>query len=220
MAEVDIPIIKIVAILFSGGLYGGFIRYFRNDRNKLLESIVYGLGSALMLPVFLSILSSDLMKTAKSNYEDMFVLLGLATLVSTFSDKFIDSMFKKINEMIRTTNERVDVAEQVAIDTKNKIDPIIIKSSETQKNEINEKVREDLDLSDDRVSLLKKIKNSKYTYRSVSGLSSELGLSEEETSVLLEELLSKGFVGKTGGNKWFLTSQGAFVAELEGEGGR
>jgi hypothetical protein len=193
-------ILILIFILLGAGIFGGIVGYFRIDYDKIIEPremikpILIGTGASLLVPLFLNMMSSDLIENSKSNPYAYFIILGFGLIASIFSNDFISALGKKI------LNELKDVKKEV--ENSNTEDDVI-----TLKNDFEFKGLVNSQESD----ILIAFKNNSYTFRSITGLANQTGLDKITIQGLLNGLVDKNIIevvqrGK--GPRWKLTSQG------------
>jgi len=98
----------IVSIILLSGAMGGVANYMFNDllldgesvidiitKAKFRKSVMLGIVAAAIMPLFLNIISSDLLEADKhpSNSRRYFIFTSLCLLVALFSTRFLDSMY-------------------------------------------------------------------------------------------------------------------------------
>jgi hypothetical protein len=70
-----------------------------DDQPSLLHSIVMGIGAALLVPLLLHILTSNLLTDIGKNPEKGFVLAGLCLAAAISSEVFIEKIIRQFNKM-------------------------------------------------------------------------------------------------------------------------
>lgn len=198
----------LVLIILGCGLLGGVINFFRlttdlqNARFIFFRSILTGLGASSIVPLFLKMISSDLLISSKTEPIEYFVISGFCMISSIFSSKFIDSIGEKLLNQIDQVSK--DVRE-----VKNELEDV---TTENELIQLPETKDEYDNLEVDEREILTKIYQSKYTYRSISGIASETYLTKERVKSLLDILESKNYVKKSlrknNFYKWKLTEKG------------
>lgn len=204
----------IILIIFLSGIFGGTINFFRvslkEDRIlfNLLKSVFTGLGASILVPLFLNMMSSDLIESSSSNPSDYYLIIGFCLISAIFSNKFIDSIGERVLNQINKVSTEVDNVKSELREA----------TTEEELLETPESKDEYSGLNKDEIDILVKIYESKYTYRSISGITSEVYLPKEKVKELLEELAGKNLVLKILRRKnvfrWKLSEKGRkIVAE-------
>lgn len=96
----------LIVIVFSGALGGMIGFYYRKIRSKQedisrdrITSMVMGIGAAMLVPVLLHILTSNLLADIRNYQEKVFILSGLCIAAAISSDVFIEQMVGKVDNM-------------------------------------------------------------------------------------------------------------------------
>lgn len=118
-------------IMIAAGLLGGYTGYLI-EKNRMIQSglskdmdnnlrkekkyfLITGLCASLLIPLFLSTISSQLMNDSQKEPLKYFVLGGFCLLVAIFSKQFISSLSEKILKQVeekvqQQTTEKVEKA--------------------------------------------------------------------------------------------------------------
>ncbi len=186
------------------GCFGGIINYLLIPRSKLnnfvelIKSVVFGLGAACLVPLFLNTISSTLIIEAESNYSKLLVFSGFCLIASIFSKSFIFSISKKVLKDLEEKQENItrnlENVQESVIQIKDEIQPVIEKESEPYEYSIDEKTVIFVDVNDKELSILKKLAEGTYTYRSMKNLSKELNLPEKTLEYYAGKLTAKRLV--------------------------
>lgn len=93
--------------------------YFNNF--ILQKSIVLGVIAASVIPLFLNIISSNLLeiKEESKNYKNYFIFGGLCLVASLFSNRFLTNAY---NNVFNQFNEKFDKVEELAFEAKKNAD--------------------------------------------------------------------------------------------------
>lgn len=210
--------LTVFLIIIGCGFFGGLINYFRliNDfkdsRFVFLKSLLTGLGASGLVPLFLKTISSDILESSKTNVSDYFVLGGLCLIAAIFSSKFIDSIGERLIKQIDEVSKNVD---SVKLELDNITDEVELKPTK----ELNDEYKKLKPLA---LEILLKIYQSKYTYRSISGIASEIFRDKQTVKNQLEALETESLVAKALRSKnvfkWRLTEKGReIIAEHYGD---
>ena len=100
-----VSLILHVVVMLIAGIFGGVINYLLDqesgkssaqlERNALLKSITIGLGASFLVPLFLAIISSDLIELNKLDSSKILVFLGFCLVAAISSRKFIFTLSEK-----------------------------------------------------------------------------------------------------------------------------
>ncbi len=175
------------------GIFGGLINKFRdNDKNsKYWKSIVKGIGAAMIVPLFLELVKSDIISKGENDWYNYFVFGGLCIVTAIFSDKFFDSIGEKILNKVENVENTVKELE----DSKNEIDDAEQVIFDNIKSDKKEAQKENIK------KVIKEIVNSKYSYRTISGIKKDTNLEKDEIIGILVTLRDNGFAENKKNNK-------------------
>ncbi len=110
---------SILAIIISAGFFGGLINYSNTPKDKdmpflkgnFFKSISVGIAAATLMPVFLQMISSNLVAQFDGSDKNKFILFGFSLIAAISSRSFIDNISRKILSQLRETNAKVDEIE-------------------------------------------------------------------------------------------------------------
>ncbi|MDM1407570.1 YEATS-associated helix-containing protein [Myroides sp. DF42-4-2] len=212
-------------ILGIGSLAGitNFLNYYYKseikNRWEIVKYVLGGIGAAILVPLFLNMLSSDLIKESeKYNFLNYFIFAGFCFIAGYFSNRFINSIGDKILKDLENT--KIQVQENEA-----KIDLMV--ASETESDEINENTNIDFtkfsnqslytdDPIDIQINQIIKSFTNNFKFRTVKGISKELNYPESVTINILKGLekngITKQFKNNEGKTLWSLTHMGVAYA--------
>jgi len=190
-------LIYLIPIMIILGVFGGVINYFKKnlsqkDNKELYKSLFIGIAASLLVPLFLRMISSDLLEDP--NTLDYLVFAGLCLIASIFSTNFIDSIGKKLMDKVENIGMKVITIEK-------DVDDI------TNEDEVQEdpELLEKYVLNDEEILVLSELDGGKYTYRSISGLVNDTRLDRKFVKDTLEKLKDFNLVieaGRTKGIRW------------------
>ena len=233
-------LILILLIVIVGGL-AGYINVLKDSVLKESKShdftryILSAIGSAILVPLFLNMLSSNLIKY-NSGYDNnnYFVFAGFCFIAGYFSDRFINTIgdrvlkeLKQTNENVADTKSKLERTSQELKDNKEKVDALIDNESELEDFEINKSLNmTDLhlqtELVDDEMEekvhkIIQAFKgNDDFKFRTIQGLSRKLKYPSNIVEAILNELERLGavkkFLSSKGSELWTLTKIGLVMA--------
>lgn len=200
-------ILYILIIMIVAGILGGLVNNFlqesevddKKDRiHNLIKSVIIGIAATFLVPLFLNMISSDLLKSSEEDYYKLFVYLGFCTVAAIASTSFINSMtntfIKKVNEIQREVEGInrfiVPIADKMIED--DKIEEYILEDD--LKNKDNRSQIYDKGMTGNEISVLKAIHDSIYVFRSIEGISDEIDLNYNDVKDILAELIRRDFV--------------------------
>lgn len=208
----------LLLIIISSGILGGVVNYLMTPideskermRNELIKSIIIGVAAALLVPLFFNTISSNLIEESKDDLYKLFVIAGFCLIASISSKAFIQSISDKVlKDIDRVKDEVKDVQHDMKIIIENDTE-----QDETDEVQLNIDANLDayFDESDaNMVSILNALAESRFTYRTLKGISKDTGLEHELVKKTLNELISKNYVNQYPQDKgmtFYITSEG------------
>ena len=212
-------------IMVVAGFCGGGLNYLLSRRDNaenaaIWQSLVGGVVASFMVPVFLNMISSNLVDSIKGiapNAGDpskLFVFAGFCLVAAVSSKAFINTLSHRILSEAKATREKV---EQI----KNEVDPIIAKETEKESPEptpLSVSVADRMALGENQKKVLKALANGRFTLRTRTGICKDTGLPREEVIKILEELetedlarSAKVLVRGDLKTRWYATEEGRAV---------
>ncbi len=118
-----------IVVMIIAGIFGGIINFFleqeiegEKDRNKktaLLKSIIIGIGAAVLVPLFLTTISSEIIKLDKIDFSSILVFMGFCLIAAISSRKFISTLSANVLKTAREAKEEVkEVKEEISMSNK------------------------------------------------------------------------------------------------------
>jgi len=197
-------LIYILSILIIGGFLGSIVNYCRKSNDNIWKSLSKGVCASLTIPLLLSLIESEVVNDVTESAIDSLKLLGLCIIASIFSDRFIDNLYLKIKDIADRTESRFHKVEKKIDNTLDEITPIVEKNTEKEPHEKQECVELHGSYTNEEEMVLKAMRESNYTYRSLSGIAGELEVEKDVLIKMLLNLKSMGLVGKNEQDRWFL----------------
>lgn len=191
-------------IILLCGLLGGYANYHRFETNtsfqsfNLRKSLLTGLVASATVPLFLNMVSSNLLKEASESGGEYkyFIFAGFCLIAAFFSNRFLQSVSDRVIQDLQDKTRKI---EEETTENKEKVEALIDKNVDEpnaadidvenpiQKAEVLKEKAEDKDLN----ALLKSFSESNYSFRTINGLSKSTGLEISETKKLVKELENK-----------------------------
>lgn len=114
-------IVHIIIMLFAG-TFGGIINYYLDQENReknkettkanYRKSIIIGIGAALLVPLFLTMISSDLADLGVLNPKTIMVFFGFCLIAAISSKKFIATLSEQVLKEVKEAKERAKETEE------------------------------------------------------------------------------------------------------------
>lgn len=124
----DVHFWILVIIIIITGAFGGFLNYLHNfdtseneKQNKLTKSkyILLGIGSAVLVPAFLKMIASDLIKeTTPYDNINYLIFSGFCLVAAIFSKRFINTIGDRILEAAKKAEINSNQAKEEIASTK------------------------------------------------------------------------------------------------------
>lgn len=217
----------ILIIIFSG-IFGGTVNFFQLFSNEYkgwtnyFKCVIVGLGASFLVPLFLQMISSDLVEGTKTNDKDCLVFLGFCLIAAIFSRRFIETIGEKILKQVEKANETAAEAKEIAASNKEEVDLIASKATEVDPSDtvsagIAEQKEVKESLKNDNLSfvefgvVLRTLKDTTWTFRTLNGIVKDSGINKEKVEVAIEIFKLKDWikeVNKDGKKLYALTDEG------------
>ena len=103
----DSYMLLLLTIMLAAGVLGGAANYFMREKESgtpgtgFLKYAVLGIVAALTVPLFLNMISSDLLAAAKARPIDLFVFAGFCLLFVIFTRRFVEGAANKLLQQLR-----------------------------------------------------------------------------------------------------------------------
>lgn len=194
----------IVILMLVAGVLGGTTNFLRTDQEEKSlwvfgKNLLLGICAAVLIPLFLNMISSDLLENTVSNDSALFVFFGFCLIAALSSTAFINNMAARLQQEISQTKKDIEQVRESA-------DPVI-----AEKTEPSETVSMANLPSGEIKNVLKALDHPKYVWRSASGLAKQTSMARETILIALDWLVSKGFVKRSETGRWGLTLEGRRV---------
>jgi hypothetical protein len=226
----------LLMVMLLAGCFGGIINYFLAlkgdpENTNIWKSLTVGVGASFLVPLFLNMISSNLIDTIKGtggstgDQTKLLVFAGFCLVAAISSTAFIRTLSDRILSEAKAARKEAGEAKIEAAQAKDDvlevqatIDPIVDKETEPEPApDQNAALALSGGLSENERKILDAFARSKYTHRTLGGLSRDTGIEKEEIEILLQDLVSKGLVGKReskNGLRWFITQKGLHIASI------
>lgn len=103
---VDNYMMLVLGIMITAGILGGIANYFLAERHAefawrdLFKYSVLGVVAALMVPLFLNMISSNLLDLARTRPINLFVFAGFCLIAVIFSRRFLENLSTKLIQQV------------------------------------------------------------------------------------------------------------------------
>ena len=184
-------ILLIMTIMVISGFLGGSVNYFsstryeNSDRLSLLKYFFLGGVAALTVPMFLNMVSSDLLLTIRKKPLNIFVLSGLCIVFSAVVCRFLDTFTDKrpaAKQSVPQTQEQPTIVSPK---------PETTKTSEPTRPLVPKGLSEN-----DVIVMSLMVDHGTYFDRSIDDLLNKSPLTREQFNETIAVLMAKGLVGQ------------------------
>lgn len=212
-------------VMIAAGLFGGLINFFLvagdvaaeadRGKNSLLKSFSIGVGAAFLVPLFLNMISSNLLELSKQDASKLLVFAGFCLIASISSKAFISTLSDRILSEAKTARREASEAKKEVEKVQPKVEALTDKATKfdspsqaaaASPNEIP------IVPDENEKKVLRVLGDPVYAFRSEYGLATDTDISPEEMVKILSELIKKKLVAKTIGKDerelFYLTGNG------------
>lgn len=183
-------LILVLGIMVISGILAGLTNYFfsENQKPQVLQAILgrclLGIAAALTVPLFLNIISSNLLATAQKNPINLLVFNGICLIFAFVLCRFKEIIFVKQSR--KTEKDKKDNTIIIPIKTDY--------GFETSQREFLRDKMNRTGMSASELKILGSIANKKHAHTSLVDLLKDPGLINEKINETLSSLMAKGFV--------------------------
>lgn len=193
----------ILLIMIAAGILGGVANYFLSERGGNLPARgdwskypILGVIAALTVPLFLNMISSNLLEAARTRPVDYFVFAGFCLIYVVASRRVFENMASKLlgqmdqmkRELVQMRQQRQEVSAPLLRDD----GPVPIETPGPVPLTRPEVVKESLSYND--IEILRALTEENYVYGNLVGLTDKTGLARELVSARLTVLKSLGII--------------------------
>lgn len=213
----------LIATIIGAGIFGGTVNFFQlySKENKgwinYCKCVIIGLGASFLVPLFLQMISSNLIESSYKSDKDLLVFLGFCLIASIFSKRFIETIGEKILKQVEEVKLVAESAKEIAETNKEEVGFLTSKSTEvdeadriTPENETTTTTTSSTTTTtttdapdtstniksrkDEIKNVLLALRDPTFTFRTLTGIAEDSGLSEEAASLIINYMVSKKWV--------------------------
>ena len=183
-------LILVLGIMVISGILAGLTNYFfsENQKPQVLQAILgrclLGIAAALTVPLFLNIISSNLLATAQKHPTNLLVFNGICLIFAFVLCRFKEIIFVKQSR--KTEKDKKDNTIIIPIKTDY--------GFETSQREFLRDKMNRTGMSASELKILGSIANKKHAHTSLVDLIKDPELINEKINETLSSLMAKGFV--------------------------
>ena len=183
-------LILVLGIMVISGILAGLTNYFfsENQKPRVLQTILgrclLGIAAALTVPLFLNIISSNLLATAQKNPINLLVFNGICLIFAFALCRFKEIIFVKQSQ--KTEKDKKDNTIIIPIKTEYGFET-------SQREFLRDKINR-TGMSASELKILGSIANKKHAHTSLVDLLKDPELINDKINETLSSLMAKGFV--------------------------
>ena len=206
----DSYMLMILLIMVVAGILGGVANYYLSDRQgkpvrrDWAKYLILGVISALTVPLFLNMLSSNLLEAARTRPVDFFVFAGFCLIYVVASRRFFENVANRLlHQMDQVKREMAQIKQAAPALREEPFElPAVVSEPEV--------VRESLSYND--IEILRELAQESYVYGNLVGLTDKTGLARDLVSSRLAVLKSLGVIETRMNERnvlhWFVSPKG------------
>jgi hypothetical protein len=216
---------NIAAVMLFSGILGGLVNFVLGTSAEEVpmafwKHIAVGVAASFMVPLFLNMISADLIDKIRgannnaADYSKLFVLAGFCLVASISSRRFIQSISARLLQEVQSANRKSNEAKEDAAEARAAVAPLIEEQAveDIKLSAVQAPLESVRDLSEEELLVLNAMIRSSYTLRSLTGIATDSGLSRHVVNLTLSSLIGKDLVGQSTTSKgaplWFPTATG------------
>jgi DNA-binding MarR family transcriptional regulator len=183
-------LILVLGIMVISGILAGLTNYFfsKNQKPQVLEAILgrclLGIAAAFTVPLFLNIISSNLLATAQNNPTNLLVFNGICLIFAFALCRFKEIVFVKQSQ--KPGKDKKDNTIIIPIKTEYGFET-------SQREFLRDKINQ-TGISSNELKILGSIAGQKHARTSLVDLLKDPELINEKINETLSSLMAKGFV--------------------------
>lgn len=214
------PMVQIVGVMLVAGVFGGLVNFYLSKPDdvpppSITRSVIVGTAASFLVPLFLNMISSDLIDLIKGGDAfKLLILLGFCLVAAISSTSFIRTISDRVLAEAKEAKAAAQTASAQVAQVEQEIQPIVAKETEQDSpSVIREESLAGAPLTLDQ-RILQALVDGKYALRSENGLAREIGVDRAEVAAALASLKSRKLVdsrqarGSEQGIRWSITEDG------------
>jgi hypothetical protein len=227
VGSLDGYMLLVLGIMVLAGLLGGVANYFLSDRQgeisrrDALRYALLGIVSALTVPLFLNMISSNLLEAARTRPVDIFVFAGFCLIYVVASRRVFENAANRLLaqvEQVRRDVGKLKTVQAAGSAAVREETPAVAEASAR-----GEPAREALSYND--IEILRAIAEENYVYGNLAGLTDKTGLARDLVNGRLSVLKSLGVIETRISDKnvlhWYVSPKGKqMLGEILSQGER
>ena len=203
----------ILCIMIGSGILGGLVNFFLSENHKppvwnaLLGDCLLGIVAALTVPLFLNMISSNLLGVAQKKPVNLFIFNGICLLFAVFSCRLKENVYHKRFQVTGNINKNHIDADLAETDYNLKIG-----RRKVSKDRLGR-----AGISESELKILQVMASGNHVHRSLVGLLKDPELAKEQVNETLSSVMAKGMVeqklNKENKLRLYLTPKGKHILD-------
>ena len=214
-STLDGYMLVILLIMIVAGVLGGVANYFLSDRQAEMgrrdwvKYPILGMIAALTVPLFLNMISSNLLEAARTRPVDFFVFAGFCVIYVVASRRLFENVANKLlTQMDQMKREMTQMKQRNDVPPASREE--LVSLVETPAAVKQEAMKESLSYND--IEILRALAEESYVYGNLAGLTDKTGLGRDLVSTRLTVLKNLGIIETRINDKsilhWFVSPKG------------
>jgi len=180
----------ILGIMIGSGILGGLVNFFLSEKYKppiwkaLLGYCLLGIVAALTVPLFLNMISSNLLTVAQKKPVNLFIFNGICLLFAVFSCRLKENIYNKRFQRTGKINRNHGNADTAETDFDSKIGCRKVSKDRLRRAGISES----------ELKILQVMARGTHVHQSLVGLLKDPELAKEQVNETLSSAMAKGLV--------------------------
>jgi len=198
VGSLDGYMLMVLSIMILAGILGGIANYFLSDRQGELSPrdgfkyAILGIIAALTVPLFLNMISSNLLEAARTRPVDFFVFAGFCLIYVVASRRLFENAANRLLAQLDQVKRDVSQLKQ-----KRELPPPAVREetvavSAPAEAPKAEAAKEALSYND--IEILRAIAEENYVYGNLAGVTEKTGLGRDLVSNRLTVLKNMGII--------------------------
>lgn len=224
--SLDSYMLVILLIMIAAGLLGGVANYYLSERNTdraarerdWAKYPILGVISALTVPLFLNMISSNLLEAARTRPVDFFVFAGFCLIYVVVSRRFFENvanrLLSQMDQVKREVGQIKQQGQQPLIVQRDELLPVVEAPAPAAAPAAAapkaEPAKESLSYND--IEIMRALAEEHYVYGNLTGLTEKTGLARDLVSTRLTVLKNMGIIETRISDKnvlhWYVSPKG------------
>jgi DNA-binding MarR family transcriptional regulator len=210
----------VVGTMIVMGLFGGAVNFLlatKDDpENTKLKSVGAGLAASLLVPLFLKIIGSDLLKTKAITLTDLLVFAGFCLIAAISSKAFMKTLAERVLQKAEEANKTAQATKNEVKEQAERVEELVTEPERQTPETATAKSQKLATppapaLDPNSIKVLQALLDSRFVMRTLSGIAMDVGLTISEVVSVLSTLEKNGLaqvVQRPKGERAAITAQG------------